>query len=214
MASCKLFRSVRRPQWATLSLGARQKSLIGDGVLLGAIRSAASCCRLFLQDHVLKIAVEPQGLSSKSQCEAGAGQYACVLDGTRSRRASDLVILFELSQPKLPNFILTRKEAASKPGEVCSNQLLSGQALDSSARGRPVVWDPDSRARSWWKRFGPPKSHRVGKHDLKGSGCQIHHPPHKRPDPSRRKAAMRPYALARQVSLGARHARFHPMGKF
>jgi hypothetical protein len=86
-------------------------------VLLGAIRSAASCCRLCLQDHILKSAVEPQGLSSESQ-------GAVLREKIAARRASVLVILFDFSQPKLPNFILTRKEAAAKPPEVCSVSLL------------------------------------------------------------------------------------------
>jgi hypothetical protein len=67
---------------------------------------------LFARPYPIKSAVEPQHPSAKRERL-----------NTRSRRASDLVILFGLSQPKLPNFILTRKEAAAKPPEVCSVSL-------------------------------------------------------------------------------------------
>ena len=169
----------------------------------GAPAIAAPCCRLCAQDHILRSAVESWHPIRKRERA-----------NISSRWASDLVILFEFSQPKLPNFILTTKEAAAKPPKLCSVTLPGGQALDSSAGGGPVVWDPDSRSRLRWKRLERPKIPHHGKDDLKGSGCPIRHPPHKRKDPSRRKAAMSPCAPARRISLQAAHARFRPMGMF
>lgn len=81
----------------------------------------APCCRLCAQDHIFRSAVEPRHPDAK---RSGS---KCALDGTLSRRASDLVILFELSQPKLPNFILTTKEAAAKPPKLCSCRSCEGR---------------------------------------------------------------------------------------
>ena len=83
----------------------------------GAPAIAAPCCRLCAQDHILRSAVEPQHPSAKRERANICSRW------TRSRRASDLVILFEFSQPKLPNFILTTKEAAAKPPKLCSVSL-------------------------------------------------------------------------------------------
>jgi len=58
-----------------------------------------------------KDAVEPQGLSSKSQ---GAALREKI--GTHSGKASAFMLfLFEFSQPKQPDLILTIKEATAKP---------------------------------------------------------------------------------------------------